>query len=126
MAWEPPWKSLVEDLKDQGFESPYLDRLHERVHAYLDRQSLEREILEEMAYALGRAEDKVNLALLELDVLAAELDAAHAPPPERVRAFNDKRAEAQAALRDLLIHREALGFRRHGLVHDLYPIPRPR
>jgi len=32
-AWQavsqPPWKGLVEELKDQGYESIYLDRLRE-------------------------------------------------------------------------------------------------
>jgi hypothetical protein len=60
--WEPPWKSLVESLTDSGFESDYLERLRSRVEVTLDRNSLEREIIQEMAQSLGRAGDKVNLA----------------------------------------------------------------
>ncbi len=122
--WEPPWKRLVDDLKDGGFESPYLDRLHARLHVYLERPSLEREILSEMAYALGRTEDKVNVALLELDVKAREIEAAApADRARRVGEFNELRARAKAALRDLMIHRESLGMRRHDLLPGLYPIP---
>jgi hypothetical protein len=30
--------------------------------------------------------------------------------------------EAEARLRDLVIHREAAGFRRHAQLYELYPI----
>lgn len=123
--WEPPWKRLVTDLKSEGFESPYLDRLHDRLHVYLDRPSLEQEILAEMAYALGRAEDKVNHALLRLDVKAREIEDAR-DAGDRARLtdeFNALRKDAESALRDLMIHREALGMRRHEPLARLYPIP---
>jgi hypothetical protein len=122
VGWEPPWKKLVEDLKDTGFESPYLDRLQAKLDVYQQRATLEKEILEEMAYSLGRAEDKVNVAL-EL----ADREVGQATDPERraewVHEYNRRRAHARAMRRELIIHREALGMYRHELVHRFYPIP---
>jgi hypothetical protein len=111
------WKRLVADLIEAGHESPYLDRLRDRLGMRsLSHRDLEREILEEMAYSLGRAEDKVNVALLELELLDRD-------PATTAEAFNAKREDAVRALRDLIIHREALGFLRHEALARHYPIP---
>ena len=114
----PAWKSLVESLRARKVESPYLDRLEARLGADLHGaaiggQSLERELLEEMAHALSHAEDKVNVALLELEVAGREHDgAADKTARERARrAYNEKREVAVHARWELMIHREALGFR---------------
>ena len=77
-----------------------------------------------MAGALGRSEDRVNLALAELELLFARHQAA--APKERgalAVLFNAQRLVAQSKLRELLIHREAVGFRRNHMLSELYPIP---
>ena len=81
--------------------------------------------LVEMAQALGRTEDKLNYALLRLELAARAIDAA---PDElvrydRVKEFNALRQEALDARRNLQIHREAIGIRRNRMLDDLYPIP---
>lgn len=124
MGWEPAWKSLVEQLVDEGRESVYLERLRRRYDVTLPSQTLEQEILEEMASALARAEDKVNVALLELELLGERCDAD--PSPRNVEAFNAKREHALRVRRDLMLHREALRFRRDPRFYDLYPIPPAR
>ena len=131
MSWQPAWKSLVDQLEDEGYQSPYLDRLRERYDRYrrvLERPSVEQEILEEMAHALGRAEEKVNHALLELELAGRRCDAAGDDAPS-VEAFNAARERALAVRRDLMIHREALRFPRDPRFAENYPIPparRPR
>lgn len=88
--------------------------------------SLEREIASEIAYSLGRAAEKLEAALSQATRTLAELEAA-SPSSEGRRAlisrFNDERSVAERRLRDLLIQREALGFRRHAELHERYPIP---
>ena len=81
-----------------------------------------------MAYALGRTEDKLNYALLRLELAARAIDAApdELERYERVRAFNLLRNEALEARRNLLIHREAIGIRRNKVLEELYPIPPKR
>ncbi len=131
MSWEPPWKRLVESLKARDYESPYLDRLSRRLEAQskvrssLGVKQLEREILEEMAYALGRAEDKLNVALLELQVAGDEVDAAadDEERAEKLEAYGERWARAERVRWEFLIHREALGFRRHEDVDRFYPLP---
>ncbi len=127
MPRNPPWKRLVLELADQGFESPYLDRLRRKLDVEQAHRELEKEILQEMAAALGRAEDKVNLALLQLQVLERELENAGCCAPEervdRVDAYNAQREVARRRLWELTIHREALGFRRNEILHRFYPIP---
>ena len=123
--WEPPWKSLVETLTDSGFESPYLDRLRSRIEVALDRPSLEREILLEMAQALGRAGDKVDLAFLKLQLLQEQIDdAADAEERTRLmRTYNRQRLQAKRVLRELVIHREALGMIHNQHLAALYTVP---
>ncbi|MGF1468174.1 MAG: hypothetical protein ACFCGT_18800 [Sandaracinaceae bacterium] len=121
---EPAWKSLVEQLWDQGRRSPYLERLRRRYDVRLPSVTIEREILEEMASALGRAEDRVNVALLELELLAEACD--RRADAASIEAFNAKREEALRVRRDLLIHRDALRFPRDPRFESTYPIPPPR
>lgn len=118
---EPAWKSLVDQLIDEGHESEYLDRLRSRYDVGAQRESLEREILQEMASALARAEDKVNVALLWLEVLGKRCD--EAPDAKNVEAFNAQREVALKVRRDLAIHREALRFPRDPRFDSRYPIP---
>lgn len=127
---EPAWKKLVEDLRAQGHESPYLDRLRERLPKGGSLEDLQREIVQEMASALGRSEDKVNVALLELELLGKAIDTlgttANDERAKAIAAFNRKREDAVRAVWELRVHREALGFRRNEKLAELYPIPPKR
>jgi hypothetical protein len=134
---EPAWKRLVQQLSDDGFESPYLERLRSRVPAAESaRQDLAREVLSEIASALGRAEDKINASLLRLELTAREIDALaaegardehwHRRMDRLVAEFNAEREHARQSLWELRVHREAVGFRRDTGLADLYPIPPPR
>jgi hypothetical protein len=123
--WEPPWKTLVRNLTETGFESPYLERLRARVDATPDHRSLERELLQEMARALGRACDKVNLGLLELQLTERRIEEA-SDAVERTRLvghFNRQRLRVQGFLRELVIHREALGMFHNDHLKKEYPVP---
>lgn len=123
---EPPWTSLVKSLTDAGHESPYLDRLRARLDPGRAHLELEMEIRAEIASALGRAEDKVNAALLRLELAARRLAAEPPGAPARWRLvadFNALREEALHARWELLVHREAVGFRRNAILHELYPVP---
>jgi hypothetical protein len=122
---QPPWKALVAELKDRGHESPYLDRLRARMDVEQAQSSLEREIVQEIAAALGRTEEKLNFALLRLELASRDLADA-ADETERTLAgvhFDRVREEALGARHELLIHREAVGIRRNDLLETLYPIP---
>jgi hypothetical protein len=124
MSWDPAWKSLVEQLIEEGHQSPYLDRLRERYDVRLPRETIEREVLREMASALARAEDKVNVALLELELCAKRCD--ERKDRASVEAFNAKREHALRVRRELLIHRDALRFPRDPRFEERYPIPPKR
>ena len=122
---EAPWTKLVRELKDNGYESPYLDRLRARLDPAEAIARLETEIVQEMAQALGRTEDKLNHALLRLELAGRKVDAAPdaSTRAARVLASNLLRAEAIEARRDLVIHREAIGIRRNRILEEIYPIP---
>ena len=121
---DPPWKRLVEELKDQCYESIYLDRLRATLDVEQQHGILEKEIIQEMAYALGRSAARVDHALLELELLEGELGRCDSPERRRdlTRAMEAKRREALALRRELLIHREALGIRRNEILETMYPI----
>ena len=122
---ERPWQSLVRELRDAGIESPYLERLRARHDVAAAQEELEKEIIQEMAQALGRAGEKVDVALLRLD-LAGRALASATDADERARlatAFNALRDAALTARQELRIHREAVGIRRNDALDREYPIP---
>ncbi len=128
---QPLWKRLVEDLTAQGHRSPHLDRLRERLPragGMSGLRELEIEIAQEMASSLGRAAEKVDVALLELELLGRAVDDAPTVEAraERVAAFNAKRELAVRALWELRVHREAIGLRRNEELAKTYPIPKAR
>jgi hypothetical protein len=122
-------KQLAEELHAHGVRSEYLARVDARLTREQRLEDLETEIAQEVASALGRTDMRVNMALAELELCRARYERAteaRAPLVERralAEAFNAQRLQAQARLRDLLIHREAIGFRRNALLNELYPIP---
>jgi hypothetical protein len=132
MRGEAPWKKLAAELADHGVESTYLERVRARVGTTEQKlQTLESEIAGEIAAALGRSEEQLNLALAELELRGAKLArvrARGAGSPElaaAIEAFNDQRRVAKKRLLELVIHREAAGFRRNQAVYERYPIPSP-
>ena len=120
-----PWKNLVRELSREGYESPYLERLRRKIDIELTVDELEREIVREMATALGRAGEKVDWALLRLDVLDREVARSNEPVERRrlIEQWNRMREEAIRARHELRIHREAVGMRRNRELEILYPIP---
>ncbi|MCA9644896.1 MAG: hypothetical protein H6718_23230 [Polyangiaceae bacterium] len=120
-------RDLVKRLSAEGFQSPYLERLRAKTaeaRRSAELGKIQREIVEEMAASLGRAEDRINRALLELDVLAARMRKADEEGKALlIDDFNRMREYAKLRVRDLRIQREALGFRNNALLVELYPIP---
>jgi hypothetical protein len=117
--------TLVRELAAGGYESEYLVRLRRRMDVEQAYEDLEREILHEMACALGRAEDKLNAALLRLELAQRDLDSARGEHErsERARTFDALRETALEARYELVVHREAVGLRRNEMWEQLYPIP---
>ena len=129
MRRQSPWKKLAADLAEYGLESEYLSRLRAVVDPEQSLQALEEELAGEIARALGRTEEHLLLAMAELELCKARFDhaqangAAHHELVDLAGAFNAQRKQAEARLRDLVIHREAAGFRRNKQLYELYPIP---
>jgi len=101
-------------------------------------RQVEAEIRREKAEALGRAGARLAEAIRALCLMRDEVDAlesGRARPADRaepgevaVRRRAEYAALRQAAQRYrhyLIIQREAMGFRKHGDVDRLYPIPDP-
>jgi hypothetical protein len=121
---ERPWQALVRELRDSGFESPYLARLRARHDVAAAQEELEKEIMREMAQALGRSGEKVDVALVHLEVAARAVAAATGDARARaVARFNALREDALRLRHELRIHREAVGIRRNEGLEAAYPIP---
>ena len=100
--------------------------LRERLPSRGNLEALEREIASEIAYSLGRAGNKLESALQQAQRTRHTIESVPHEPDERrllVARFNEERALAERRLRELMIQREALGFRRHSDLLRLYPIP---
>jgi hypothetical protein len=123
---QPAWKTLVTELKDSGYQSPYLDRLRQRLDVEQAHATLEQEIVQEIAAALGRTAAKLDYALLRLELAGRDLATAvgDAEAAASAARFDVLRTEALRARHELLIHREAVGIRRNDVLEEVYPIPR--
>jgi hypothetical protein len=125
MRRQAPWKTLVTELTDSGYQSPYLDRLRSRMDVEQAHATLEQEIVAEIAAALGRTASKLDHALLRLELAGRDLEGLADTEARATCAarFETLRQEALQARHGLLIHREAVGIRRNDLLETLYPIP---
>ena len=133
-------RSLLESLKEDALEANYRDRVHGRLTARKrdGLGNLQRELLAEMASALGRAEARVLESLAELRRVEAELveiergvesgDRERSEIDPRLSAFEACYAVAERRLWELMVHREALGLFRHDVLARHYSLPpkRPR
>lgn len=99
-------------------------QLRERLPARSSLAALEQDIASEIAYSLGRAGNKLEAALQQAQATLSALQTAQPTERRQLTArFHEERTLAQRRLRDLMIQREALGFRRHNELLRLYPIP---
>lgn len=127
--YQPPWKSLVETLKNSGFQSPYLERLYGRMPTgEAHHQSVEQEILQEMASGLSTAAAKVDLALLRVDLIIQDLEQAITLEEQRalLKDYEARRQDVRTARWELIVHREALGLTNHDQILLDYPLPPPK
>jgi hypothetical protein len=97
------------------------------------------EILQERAEVLGRAGEKLDLALSKLkaieSVINIKMESLMSPGPEastaeligdingEIRHYNEAREYAKLRYYYLIVTREAMGFRRHKSVEEAYSIP---
>ena len=123
-------KTLASQLIAHGVQSQYIARIDAQISLEERLEGLQVEHQQEMAGALGRSGMRVNIALAELELCGARYERAEhegASLEELARlanAFNQQRLVAHKRLRELLIHREAVGFRRNQILDELYPIAR--
>jgi hypothetical protein len=86
---------------------------------------LDREIAAEKAAALGRAGERLEVALAQAAALGSRLAVAR-DAAERQRLtteYEHARARAASARLMLIIQREALGLRQHRVVDQQFPEP---
>ncbi len=88
----------------------------------------QEEILEEMAKALGHTGYKLEMVLEELGRISRQLEATADTGEYNalVDAFNTLRKQALMRRDMLMIHREAVGARKHNYLDKYYPIPNKR
>src|SRR5262249_20907544 len=103
---QPPGKALVLALQDRGYESPSLDRLRRRLDPEQAQATLEQEIVQEIAAALGRTAAKLDHALLRLELAGRELAAlgGAAARPECAARADTPRSPAPPARHELVGH----------------------
>ena len=129
MSTQDRFKRLAAELRAHGVQSEYLSRIDARLTREQRLENLEAEIAQEVAAALGRTDLRVNLAFAELELCKARYEQAKSAASalavrrELAEAFNQQRQVAQGRLRDLVIHREAIGFRRNQVLSEIYPVP---
>jgi hypothetical protein len=91
------------------------------------QRRVESEIVGEKAAALGRAGERLEAALADLNALAQALAETHdeARGAEIRAAYRAARERARTARLHLLIRREAVGLRSHRVVDQQFPEPTP-
>jgi hypothetical protein len=85
----------------------------------------QEELLEEMAKALGHTGSLLESVLLELKRVEALMGKVKGIEEYNcfVEKFNSLRKVALIRREMLIIHREAIGLRRHACIDTFYPIP---
>jgi hypothetical protein len=85
----------------------------------------QEELLEEMAKALGHTGDQLESVLAELNVLESLMGQAKGLDKYNslVEKFNALRTLALTRREMLIIHREAIGIRKHSYIDVFYPVP---
>jgi hypothetical protein len=126
-------QQLLHEVRRAASEAEYKEPLGQRFpEAHTQGLvALQREIAEEIAYSLGKAGAKIERSIVVLNTLltrAFELEASgqQLSPSEREhlqQVFAAERLLTERHVRDLLIQREALGFRRHEDVLQRFKIP---
>lgn len=109
----------------------FIERKKVSTDLFAEPTETEIEIIKEQAAALWRSGMKVEECLLELQDLDREIDrlAAEGRKDEAnrlIERFNALCDQARLYLYYLVIHREAVGFRRHPDMAKIYPIPPKR
>jgi hypothetical protein len=111
-------KSRIEELLDEVKNEARgdMNRVRRVVDHLLPRPTLETELLEEMAGALGRVEKK----------LRTELERLHAIGEHDLVAWRAQHAKCLRAFRDLVIQRESLRFPHDPRLAERYGLPKRR
>lgn len=121
----PPDDSQGDKLTDR-----YDDALRSKIGRAVGLGAVEREIVEEMAASLGRAEAKLLAAIDEararLTIWQARCSEGDAQlVAEAKKGFEESRARALHLRWELTVQREAIGMRQGLSVDERYPIPEP-
>ncbi len=102
-------------------------------------EKTELEIIQERAEVLGQAGEKLSIALQQLRAIESTIDSKmeilKSPEKEMpagdlikeinrdIKRFNEAREHAKLRYYYLIVTREAVGFRRHKNVEEVFPIP---
>lgn len=88
----------------------------------------QEEIIEEMAKALGHSGNMLEDVLERLDALEKKLEKTEDVQRYNllVDEFNELRKQALLRREMLMIHREAIGIRKHRYMDASYPIPQKK
>ena len=120
-------RSLLQRVAStNGSTDPNDQLLRERLPPTGNAASLEREIASEIAYSLGKAGSQLEAGIRRALATRDESEQREPGTSERkklIERYREERTLAEKYLRDLLIQREALGFRRHVELFKNYPIP---
>lgn len=107
-------EELIDEVKDEARGD--MNRVRKVVDHLLPRPTLETELLEEMAGALGRVERRLREAIRALEAI----------DPRELERWRAQRALCVRYLRDLVIQRESLRFPPDPRLADRYGIPPAR
>ncbi|HET7545116.1 MAG TPA: hypothetical protein VFK05_34865 [Polyangiaceae bacterium] len=92
-----------------------------------DFAALQRELVQEAAHSMGSSTRRLEASFATLQRLDEALDRLDSQQLEQrrelVQRFNAARDEVLLRLHYIEIQREALGFTRHGELHEHYPVP---
>lgn len=117
------WPSLAKDAEALGIQSPHLDRLRQHLSMNYGTGSIEMELRQEAAAALGRAGAKLDAAILAARLAEHRYREAVGLAERQTHAveYATCRDRAHRARWELEVHREAIGLNRHDVLDEMYP-----
>ncbi len=83
------------------------------------------ELNAERASAMGRIGARIDKLVEEMRTVERTLPAEQAARSRAIARHEFLRQQAEESLWHLIVTREAIGLKRHDIVHEMYPIPGP-
>lgn len=129
-AQSKTWERSAKLVQNTNIQTQYLEKIRQVHDPNQHVKTLEDELMGAMAEALRKQSNKIyfeyNIMKEQLEIYLDKSSSLKRRQEARI-IFNERCVAAKRAKWELIVHRQAIGFRikNHDTVNDMFPIPPP-